>query len=318
MPFEQGTSASLSALPDLVERVRPAVVHVEASGGETDGGGSGFAIASRADDDPCVIVTVAHVVRDASRVNVRFYDDTEHRAEVRLRDESTDLAFLRVPSVPIRTLELRPLAEVRLGELVMAIGSPYGLEGSITLGIVSGLDRTMPAPNRVPIDNMIQTDALINPGNSGGPLIGLDGLVVGVNAQSGVGPEPGSSGLAFAIPGETVRLLHDEICETGQDRVVRATLAASTTLRPFTFEERERWRQRAGALVVHDPQPGTPAEAAGLRRGDVIVSFDGCVVDEPGDLYRLLDRRAIGRKSAVEYIRDGERLEASVVPRERA
>jgi serine protease Do len=164
---------------------------------------------------------------------------------------------------------------------------------------------------------MIQTDALINPGNSGGPLIGLDGRVVGVSAQGVVGEHPAPGGLGFAVPGETVRLLYDEICETGQDRVVRATLAASTTLRPFTFEERERWGQRAGALVVSDPRPGTPAAIVGLRRGDVIVSFNGCVVDEPGDLYRLLDRQAIGRESELGLIRDGQRCSVSVTPRER-
>jgi serine protease Do len=214
-------------------------------------------------------------------------------------------------------LELRAVRDVRIGEPVIALGSPYGLSGTVTLGIVSGLDRTMPAPNGIPIDNMVQTDALINPGNSGGPLVGFDGAVVGVNDQTIIMPGTGATGLGFAVPADTVRSVYEEICATGLPYVRRASLGVSTGLRAFTGEERARWGQHAGALIVADPRAGGPAAAAGLRRGDVIVAFDGEPVDEPGALYRLLDRDSIGRTCPLVAVRDGRRIEISVVPGER-
>lgn len=308
--------AGLASLPDLIQDVRPGVVHVDFTSPAGSGNGSGFAIEPLDDSAPGVIVTNAHVARETESLQVRFYDDTEADARVRVCDDSTDLALLEIDRPAPHTLPLRPLSEVRLGEPVAAIGSPYGLEGSVTFGIVSGLDRTMPAPNRVPIDNMIQTDALINPGNSGGPLIGLDGSVVGVNDQILVREVGGWIG--FAIPSDTVRLVYEEILATGAREIIRATLSTSTVLRAFTSEERRKWGQRAGALVVCNPRSDTPADAAGLQRGDVIVNFDGELVDEPGDLYRLLDRRAIDRECRLEYLRDGDHRLTVITPRRRA
>jgi S1-C subfamily serine protease len=309
---------ALEHLPDLIKDVRAGVVHVEFEGTEGVGNGSGFMIEPLAGDSAGgVVVTNAHVARGASRLWVRLYDGSEAEATIRVCDDSTDLALLAIPLEASRTLSLRKLADVRVGEFVIAIGSPYGLEGTVTAGIISGLERTMPGPNRVPIENMLQSDALINPGNSGGPLISLDGCVVGVNDQTILSRETGSSGLGFAIPSDTVRLVYEEIIETGNDYVIRASLSTRTTLRPFTHEERRHYSQKAGAIVVADPTANTPAASAGLRQGDIIVSFNGNVVDEPGDLYAALNRKVIGRECELEFLRDQQRHRVTIVPRER-
>lgn len=312
-------AAPSDSLPELVQAVLPAVVSIDVRGPAVSGNGSGFAIAPRPEDSAvCVLVTDQHVVAGAETWTVRFYDDTEHDARIRVVDVSTDVAILEVDAPPLATLAFRPLREVRVGEPVIAVGSPYGLAGTVTSGIVSGLDRTMYAPNGIPIDNMIQTDALINPGNSGGPLIGLDGLVIGINDQIRLDERFGlPSGLGFAIPGDTVQSVYAEICETGEARIRRATIGARTQLRAFTPEERRRWGQKAGALLVDEPLEGTPSRAAGLARADVVVELDGNVVDEPGDLYRLLDRRRIGKKCPIVFIRSGAKATATIVPQER-
>jgi S1-C subfamily serine protease len=312
-------STTLETLPDLVAAVRPAVVHVECSGEGRAASGSGFALAGLGDGAPSLLVTNAHVIDLATEVRVRFYDDTEQAVSVRCVDENTDLALLMLTGSAPLELEVRPLGEVRVGEPVMAVGSPYGMEGSVTTGIVSGLDRTRPAPNGVPVDNMVQIDAIINPGNSGGPLIGLDGRVIGVNTQIRLDDEAGwYTGMGFAVPAQTALAIALEVLETGASSVRRGTLGATTMPRVFVAAERAQWGQRGGALVARDPREGTPARAAGLREGDVIVSFDGEPVDEPGDLLRLLDRTRIGRECPVSYIRGEDHFDTSAVPLNRS
>lgn len=166
MPI-RATSRTLLELPDLIDVVRPAVVHIDVHTGGTVGNGSGFAIlALPPDGGRGIVVTNAHVVDGASEIVVRFYDGRRFEGVVRVSDASTDIAVLEVDEPPGCVLEPRHLPDVRVGEFVLAMGSPYGLAGTVTTGIVSALDRTMPGHNGIPIDNMIQTDALINPGNS--------------------------------------------------------------------------------------------------------------------------------------------------------
>jgi S1-C subfamily serine protease len=308
------SAVTLETLPDLVERVRVAVVEVRVSGEKGSGNGSGFAV-EPAEGDGCagVIVTNTHVVQGATTHTVRFHDGAESDATVRLMDASTDVAILALASAAPALLDLRPLAEVRVGEPVIAIGSPFGLDGTVTTGVVSGLNRTMPAPNGIPIDNMIQTDALINPGNSGGPLIGLDGRVVGVNDQVRLNDVlTASSGLGFAIPGDTVAALYREICETKEDRIRRSSIGANLRLQYVPDHA-----QRSGAILVDEPVDGSPAAAAGLRRGDVIVALDSTPVTAPGAIFRLLDRSRIGKTCTVEFLRDGNEQSTEIVPKER-
>ena len=309
---------TLETLPDLIEQVCIAVVDVRVTGERGSGNGSGFAIEPGGADEG-VVVTNSHVVDGAEQHVVRFQDGAETEVAVRLNDPSTDVAILQLPSAPPAFLRLRSLAQVRVGEPVIAIGSPFGLDGTVTSGIVSGLNRTMPAPNGIPIDNMIQTDALINPGNSGGPLIGLDGLVVGVNDQVRVNNVlQGSSGLGFAIPGDTVLAVYEEICETGDARIRRAAIGANLRLQYVPPDQQPAVGQRTGAMVVDEPLEGSPAAAAGLRRGDVILALDGLSVTAPGAIFRLLDRSRIDKECAIEFLRDGSPQQASIVPKERA
>jgi serine protease Do len=313
------TRRTLDELPDLVDTVRAAVVFIGVKRPEGAGNGSGFAIAPNPNDTAAaVIVTNSHVVDGCEECKVLLEDGSEFDASVRLSDRTTDIALLELPARLQATVDFRPLAEVRIGEPVIAIGSPFGLTGTVTTGIVSGLNRTMPSPSGIPIDNMIQTDALINPGNSGGPLIGLDGRVLGVNDQVRVNTALyGSSGLGFAIPSDTVRALYDEICETGKNEIRRGSIGARLQFRSFHGPERSRWGQKGGAIVIDEPLPDAPASAAGLRRGDIIVRFEGNPVQEPGAMVRLLNRSCIGRACALAYVRDNELREVEIVPRER-
>jgi len=306
----------LVQLPDLISRVLPGVVQIDVVGDDGPGNGSGFAIEPNpCDADGGVIVTNAHVVKGASMIRVRLHDERFVPATLRTSDEVTDVALLRIKSAPPVVLGARPLDEVRLGEPVIAIGSPYGQSGTVTSGIVSGLDRTVCGPSGVPVDNMVETDALINPGNSGGPLIGMDGRVIGVNSRIRRNDvQGGSSGLGFAVPVETVTWVYREVSETGTSTVQRSRIGARLNRRRLTDEECSRWGRRAGAILVDTPHEGAPAAAAGLKRGDVIVAFDAHPVDEPADIYRLLDRSRIGASCEVAFLRDGETRTTTVVP----
>jgi serine protease Do len=311
---------TLDTLPDLVDAVQAAVVFVGVKGPEGSGNGSGFAIdPSPGDQAAAVVVTNHHVVEGGcDECRVLLGDGGELKASVRLSDRITDIALLELPERLQTTLQLRPLAEVRIGEPVMAIGSPFGFTGTVTTGIVSGLNRSMPSPSGIPIDNMIQTDALINPGNSGGPLIGLDGRVLGVNDQIWVNAAlAGSSGLGFAIPADTVRTLYDEICETGESRIRRGSIGVRLQFRSFHGPDRSKWGQKGGAVLTDDPSTESPAHGSGLREGDVIIRFDGQSVQEPGAMVRLLNRRCIGRTCALTYLREDTLHEIEITPKAR-
>ena len=319
MPF--GTTTKLEDLPSLIERVRAAVVYVAVKGERGVGNGSGFAIEPLANDGAAgVVITNMHVVDGCTTCSVLFDDEggLDLPAQVRATDPSTDVAILELAVRAPQTLGLRALAEVRVGEPVMAIGSPFGLAGTVTTGIVSALGRTMPAPNGIPIDNMVQTDALINPGNSGGPLIGLDGRVLGVNDQVRVNDVlHGSSGLGFAIPADTVLNVYREICATGERFVRRASIGVRLQYAAFSGEQKRLWGQRGGAIVIDEPESTSPAAKAGLHRNDIVIELDGERVFEPAAMFRLLDRSRIDRDCAISFVRDGSRLEACVRPRPR-
>jgi serine protease Do len=312
----EATRRSLEQLPELVETVRCAVVYVGVQGPAGSGNGSGFVINSNPGDARgAIVVTNCHVVEGAEECKVLLEDGGEFHATVRLSDAVTDIALLQLPVPPAATLDLRALADVRLGEPVIAIGSPFGLTGTVTIGVVSGLNRTMPSPSGVPIDNMIETDALINPGNSGGPLLGLDGRVVGVNAQVRVNTAlQGSSGLGFAVPADTVQSLYDEICETGENVIQRGSIGVRLQFRSFHGPDRSKWRQKGGAIVVDEPPVGSPAFASGLHRGDVIVRFEQSAVQDPGAMVRLLSRACIGRPCSLAYIRANTLHEVEITP----
>jgi putative serine protease PepD len=294
-----GGKAGVIDATAIYERDAPGVVHVQSSGITTNtplgpqretATGSGFVLDRRGD-----ILTNEHVVDGARTVTVRIGNgDSDIAARVVGKDVSRDLAVLRVdPSA----VALHPLAlssaPVQVGDPVAAIGNPFGFDRTITAGIVSALQRQISAPNGFAIDHAIQTDAAINPGNSGGPLLNGAGQVIGVNSQIATGGNGNANvGIGFAIPIETATQELPTLERGGT--VQHAFLGLATTT------------GRGGARV-ESVDPGSPADRAGLRAGDVIVSVGGKPIADPDGLVRAIDARKPGQTAALVYIRDGAR-----------
>jgi putative serine protease PepD len=252
--------------------------------------GSGFVI-----DDDGRIVTNQHVVGEAERVTVVFEDGDEAEARVVGTDPSTDIALLQLEDSD-RELHPLPLGSsdaLEIGDTVVAIGSPFGLQGTLTAGIVSALDREIAAPNGFTIDGAIQTDAALNSGNSGGPLLDSQGRVVGVNSQ--IQSETGGNvGIGYAVPIETVREVVEQLKADGE--VEHAYLGVS-------LSEAESGEE---GVVVSDAVDGGPAEEAGLRDDDVIVEIDGEPVESVQDVRAAVDAKRPGDEMVLEVRRDGE------------
>ena len=251
--------------------------------------GSGFVY-----DSSGHVITNAHVVDGAESAKVRFADGKTYDATVVGVDASTDLAVLKVeaPSSALHPLELADSSQAAVGDVVVAIGSPFGLENSVTTGIVSALGRSMKAPNGYTITGSIQTDAAINHGNSGGPLLDLDGKVVGVNARI-ESESGGNDGVGFAIPSSTVKSIVAQILEDGS--VQHAYLGVSVTAAADGT---------AGAQLA-EVRSGTPAAEAGLQAGDVLTAVDGDAVSSAAALQSAIDARKPGDRVILDYLRDG-------------
>jgi putative serine protease PepD len=288
LPAAGGGAAARTDAGRVYAAVADGVVAVQVGGGS----GTGFVI-----DTQGTIVTNAHVVGASSQASVRFGDSgATVDAEVLGSDPSTDLAVLRVDPSRVGTLHPLTLADsenVRVGDEVVAIGHPFGLDRTATAGIVSGLGREIQSPNGFSIDEVIQTDAAINPGNSGGPLVDGRGRVVGVNSQiATAGAGGGNVGVGFAVPANTVREVVPRLA-SGQ-RIDRPYLGLTTAA-------------GSAGVEVQAVTPGGPAQRAGLRTGDVVVSVDGHSVSEPGDVTDALDGSEPGDSVEVEIERDGDR-----------
>jgi serine protease Do len=256
--------------------------------------GSGFIIS-----DDGYVVTNHHVVKDADQIEVRLSDRRTFEAELVGSDARTDVALLRIDAEDLPTLELGDSQDLKVGEWVLAIGSPFGFDHSVTAGIISAKGRSLPTENYVPF---LQTDVAINPGNSGGPLFNLDGEVVGINSQI-YSQTGGFMGLSFAIPIEVAMDVVDQLRETGA--VSRGWLGVMIQEVTRDLADSFGMDRPMGALVAR-VLPDSPAEAAGLQSGDVIVGFDGKEVPRSSALPPIVSRFPIGDTAQVDILRDGE------------
>ena len=293
----------------VYQRSNRAVVEITAATGSSQLGGSGSSQGSGfVYDEQGHIVTNQHVVEGATSISVRFWDGSTRAARLVGTDPSTDLAVIRVSARAafLEPVRLGDSSEVEIGDGVVAMGSPFGLEGTVTSGIVSALHRQMRAPNNFTITDSIQTDAAINHGNSGGPLLDDQARVIGVNAQI-ESESGGSDGVGFAIPSNTVRSIVSQLVETGE--AAHAYLGVTMVTVP-------------GGAAVTDVRAGTPADAAELREatgsktvdgqqtptgGDIVVEFDGMTIVSSAELQSAVDAKRPGDKVSITVLRGGKR-----------
>jgi len=310
---EPTSSAGGLGIGEIYERAHRSVVKVTTGASSPLGGGqraqgSGFMI-----DEDGHVVTNHHVVSGGGMITVTLWDGSTHRGRLVGEDPSTDLAVVRIdaPASALVPLELGDSSEVAVGDPVVAIGSPFGLDGTLTSGVVSALHRQMTAPNRFTITDSIQTDAAINHGNSGGPLLDGEGRVIGVNTQ--IESESGGNvGIGFAVPSDTVRSIVSQLIASGE--VEHAYLGITMVPVP-------------DGVAVTEVRSATPAEEAGLRAatgtetvdgqqvptgGDVIVALDGKDVTSSAELQSAVDARKPGDTVTLTILRDGERRTVEV------
>jgi len=304
------------AVTRAVDAVAPSVVSIEVSKkdagrrGRSDqatAGGSGFVFASDG-----LILTNSHVVEGSTKVQVALPDGRECVADVVGQDPDTDVAVVRITAPDLVPVAFGDSRTLRAGQLVIAIGNPYGFHHTVTAGVVSALGRSLRSRSGRLIDQVIQTDAALNPGNSGGPLVTSDGAVVGVNTAI----IAGGQGLSFAVPISAVVAVLPALLRDGRVRRGYLGIAGQNVPLLRRVTRFHRLVQASGVLVI-SVEPDGPAVTAGLRDGDLIVSFDGVPVENLDDLHRLLTEARIGTTATLGVLRGPGRQDIDVPVRER-
>jgi S1-C subfamily serine protease len=298
------------SIAGVVDKVGPAVLHVRTLHAERRqlGGGSGVVITPDG-----YALTNSHVVHGAAAIEAELADGRVVVCDLIGDDPLSDLALLRLPAEGrLAHVALGDSNAVRVGDVVVAIGCPLGLARSVTLGVVSALGRTLQsaAPGRQ-IEGVIQTDAMLNPGNSGGPLVDAEGSVVGINTAI----VAGGQGLCFAVPANTASFVTGEILRHGRVRRAWLGVAAFEAMLPAAIARQAGLAEGRG-VGVRGVEPSSPAAAADLRPGDVLVELDGRPVRTVADLHAMLDAARIGQASRLVVLRAGRRVELAIVPRE--
>jgi len=327
----RASSLPLNGFTDLVAQYGPAVVNVTVEGTTKVAAGPRIEIPGMDPDDPMFqffrgfrgfqqgpqqsvpmrgegsgfivspdgyILTNAHVVDHANEVDVRLTDRREYKAKVIGVDKQSDVALVKIAAKDLPTVKLGNSRDAKVGEWVVAIGSPYGFENSVTAGIVSAKSRSLPDATYVPF---IQTDVAVNPGNSGGPLFNLSGEVIGINSQiySRTG---GYQGLSFAIPIEVAMNVKDQLMKHGH--VTRGHLGVTVQEVNATLADSFGLDRPRGALVA-SVDPSSPAAKAGVKVGDIILAFNGNPIERSSDLPLVVANTAPGQKANVQIWRDG-------------
>ena len=305
------STSTIERSPDSVAgiaaRVLPSVVSIETMSKDGGGSGSGFVI-----DPNGYLLTNNHVVADAITIKVILNDGREYAAKILGRDESYDLAVLKIKTTGLKALQFGDSSKVQVGDSVIAFGSPLGLSGTVTQGIISAKDRPVTAGDENSSTSFIsalQTDAAINPGNSGGPLVDATGAVIGVNSAiaslgSALGSQSGSIGLGFAIPINQARKTADQLIRDG-----KATYPVIGVSVDMNYSG-------GGALIAETSSAilaGGPAAKAGLRPGDLITEIDGLKINSPEELIVEIRTHNVGDEVTITYLRGKESRTAKLI-----
>lgn len=293
------------AVVQAAERIGPSVVNIEVrKKGRRGGSGSGFLFTPDG-----FILTNSHVVSGADEVVVTMADGRRSEAWLTGDDPHTDLAVIRIAALDVTPAALGDSEKLRPGQLVVAVGNPYGFQSTVTAGVVSALGRSMRAQSGRLIDSVIQTDAALNPGNSGGPLVTSNGQVVGVNSAV-ILP---AQGICFAIAINTAKFVAGRLIRDG--RVHRSYLGVGGQTVPLRRRLQKFYElPEHTAVQVISIEKGSPAEKAGVLVGDLIVAYDGLAVATVDDLHRILTEDTIGRRAVLNVIRLTDKLDVEVIP----
>src|SRR5229473_311185 len=318
-PDDDVMDAYSRAVIAAAEKVSPSVVYIEVQQPvssrrgniprmpqETRGSGSGFIFTPDG-----FILTNSHVVHGAKKIEVTLADGHKHQADLIGDDPDTDLAVIRINAPNLVPAQLGEAQRIRVGQLVIAIGNPYGFQYSVTAGVVSALGRSLRAQSGRLMDDVIQTDAALNPGNSGGPLVNSRGEVVGVNTAM-ILP---AQGICFATSIDTAKFVASRLIRDGKVSRSYIGLAGQNVPLPRRIVRYYNLAVESGIFVISF-ENDSPARKGGLREGDIIIGFDDRPIAGIDDLHKLLTEERIGRKSSLLVIRGTEKLSIEVRPEE--
>jgi len=299
---EELLDAYSHAVTSVVDAVGPTVVSVSLP----RGGGSGVMFAPDG-----YLLTNAHVVGRARGVKIGLPDGSTHDGNVVGADPASDLAVVHIDGSHLPAAELGNSARLRVGQLVVAIGNPLGFSFTVSAGVVSALGRSLRAQDGRLMDAIIQSDVALNPGNSGGPLVDSHARVVGINTAVILGAQ----GLSFSVPVDTARWVLGELMQHG--RVRRGVLGLAAQTRPIDRRiARHHGLTQTTGVELMEVVPGKPAERAGLKAGDILLSLDGTAVTSVDGVHRLLGASSIGRSMACKLLRGAQLIELQVTPGE--
>jgi S1-C subfamily serine protease len=316
LPDESLLDAYSQAVIGAVDKVGPSVVHIVVQP-KTDqrpppreGGGSGSGFIFTPDG---FILTNSHVVHGAHRIEVSLADGRHSYAELVGDDPDTDLAIIRIHEPDLVHAELGDSKSLRVGQLAIALGSPYGFQATVTSGVISALGRSLRSKNGRLIDNIIQTDTALNPGNSGGPLVNSRGEVIGVNSAMILSAQ----GICFAIAINTAKAIVPGLIKDG--KITRSYLGVGGQTAPI-HRRIGRYYQlpHETGLLVLSVEPNSPAAEAGLKEGDLIIAFDQQPISGVDDLHRVLTGERAGIKSSLTLLRYPQKLVVEITPRSTA
>jgi len=302
------------AVVEGVENASPSVVHIQVNGrgrgrgGDGSGSGSGFIFAPDG-----FVLTNSHVVHGAARIEAILVDGRRLAADMVGDDPDTDLAVVRVHESGLPAAKMGNSESLRVGQLVIAIGNPFGFQCTVTAGVVSGVGRSLRSQSGRLIDNVIQTDAALNPGNSGGPLVTSHGEVIGVNTAIIMGAQ----GLCFATPINTAQYVVPRLIRDGRIRRAWLGIGCQNMKVPPHAAHVLGMAAESGVLAI-SVEPGSPAELAGVQERDLLVELDGHAISSIDDLHRALSEGLIGRSVRLVVIRRSARVDLAAVPREPA